>query len=226
MIDRRAMLLTGTLGLGALAIPGFVLAQGKGFTHGVASGEPDRDSVLLWTRYAGGEATLRAEVAETADFARVVAGGEVTTGPWRDGTAKVTVAGLQPGRWYFYRFIAPDGARSPTGRTRTLPEEAREWRAAVFSCSNLAFGWFNAYAHAAARQDLHCAIHLGDYFYEYGPGVYPAQADAVPGRTPVAEPAPETLNPGSYTPLTLPTTFSGYLSGGCYGVKQIRLEKY
>lgn len=195
IIDRRSLLLTGTLGLGALAIPGFGRAQSvaavTGFTHSVASGEPAADSLLLWTRYvpaAGGAAELRVEVAETPDFARVVSGGVQVTGPWRDFTAKITVAGLQPGRFYHYRFVAPDGSRSPVGRSKTLPEgPVPSFRAAIFSCSNLSFGWFNAYGHAAARDDLDLAIHLGDYFYEYGSGHYPLPKDVVGGRVPLPE---------------------------------------
>lgn len=199
-IDRRSLILTGSLGLGALAIPGMAwAADERGFTHGVASGEPAATSVLLWTRYVGGEAgtTLRCEVSETPDFARVVAGGAQTTGAWRDGTVKVTVGGLRAGTWYHYRFIAPDGTMSPTGRTKTLPGEgARAWRAAIFSCSNLGYGWFNAYAHAAARRDLDCSIHLGDYLYEYAPDHYPPAKDAVPGRVP--EPATELVHLADY----------------------------
>ncbi|VVT13867.1 Alkaline phosphatase D [Sphingomonas sp. EC-HK361] len=201
MLDRRSLLLTGTLGLGAMAIPGFAGAQmlgaARGFTHSVASGEPGQDQMLFWTRYVpadGGAADVRVEVAETRDFAKVVTGGVMRTGPWRDHTVKVTVDGLQPGRDYHYRFIAPDGSMSPVGRTKTLPADgAKAWRAAIFSCSNLGFGWFNAYAHAAARNDIDCAIHLGDYFYEYSPGKYPVAKDVIPGRVPVPEPHHEII---------------------------------
>ena len=181
-IDRRSLLTTATLGLGAYAVPGFGqganVATLTGFTHSVASGEPAGDSMLLWTRYVpadGKPVHLSVEVAASADFAKVVATGAAITGPWRDWTAKITVWGLRPGTAYFYRFVAPDGTRSPAGRTRTLPEgpQARRFKAAIFSCSNMPFGWFNAYAHAAARDDLDLAIHLGDYFYEYKTGGYP-----------------------------------------------------
>ena len=204
IIDRRSVLATGMLGLGAFAIPGFAFAQsvgaGRGFTHAVASGEPASDSMLLWTRYVpvdGGAVELKVELAETPDFAKVVAGGVAITGPWRDHTSKITVDGLQPGRVYHYRFIAPDGSFSPVGKTRTLPADGgKSWRAAIFSCSNMGFGWFNAYAHAAARDDFDCAIHLGDYFYEYATGNYPLPADAVAGRTPL--PATELIHLADY----------------------------
>jgi alkaline phosphatase D len=185
-IDRRSLVKGGAFGLGALLLPGggAALAQliaARGFTHNVASGEPAQDSVLLWTRYVGqgASAHVHAEVSDTEDFRRIISGGDVITGPWRDWTAKVTVAGLEPGRPYFYRFTA-SGDVSPVGRTRTLPEgRVPEWRMAVFSCANLPFGYFNAYAHAAQRDDLHLGIHLGDYFYEYKRGTYPSEREAV-----------------------------------------------
>ncbi|QNQ08785.1 alkaline phosphatase D family protein [Sphingomonas alpina] len=203
-IDRRSLVLTGALGLGAYAIPGFAqtaaLATARGFTHSVASGEPASDSMLLWTRYVpadGGAVELKAEVSTTADFAKVVSGGVQITGPWRDHTAKITVAGLKPGTAYHYRFVAPDGGISPVGRTKTLPEgQVARFRAAIFSCSNLAFGYFNAYAHAVARDDLDLTIHLGDYFYEYKPGDYPSLKDTVGNRLPL--PASEILHLADY----------------------------
>jgi alkaline phosphatase D len=184
--DRRLLLRLGTLGVGALSLPGAAQTIGaRGFTHGVASGEPSASSVLLWTRYVGsGEETrLTVEVSDGADFARIVAGGTATASAERDGTAKYTVNGLAAGRWYFYRFIAPDGARSCTGRTRTLPEgPTPQFKLAVFSCSNMGFGWFNAYADAAERGDVDLAVHLGDYIYEYAPGEYPARTATIAGR--------------------------------------------
>lgn len=200
-IDRRSLIVGSTLGLGALALPGFARAQtARGFTHSVASGEPAQQSVLLWTRYVpagGGEAHLKLEVAEAADFAKVVAGGQAITGPWRDHTAKITVAGLRPGTRYHYRFVAPDGSFSPVGRTRTLPQgDAARFGIAIFSCSNLPYGWFNAYGHAAARDDIDLAVHLGDYLYEYAKGGYAPASGAVGGRWP--EPATEMIHLADY----------------------------
>lgn len=175
-IDRRSLVLGGALGLGALALPaGRGLAQlrrATGFTHNVASGEPGPDSMLLWTRYLppATDATIRldAEVALDPNFTRIVSGGSVRTGPYRDWTAKITVDGLRPGTVYWYRFVAPDGSRSPVGRTKTLPVgPTQRFGLAVFSCSNFPIGWFNAYAHAAARDDLDLWMHVGDYIYEY-----------------------------------------------------------
>jgi alkaline phosphatase D len=172
-IDRRQLIATSAFGLAGLLLPGGALfAQtlnaARGFTHNVASGEPATDSVLLWTRYVGGgdSAHVKVEVAATPDFARVVAGGEMITGPWRDWTAKITADGLLPGKTYYYRFIGEDGSKSVVGRTRTLPDDARKFAIGIFSCANLPAGEFNAYAHAAARDDVDVMLHLGDYFYE------------------------------------------------------------
>ncbi len=180
-IDRRALIATAGFGLGGLMLPGGRLAAQAllgmtGFTHNVASGEPGSDSMLLWTRYVsatGSPSKVRAEVSESRDFAKIVSGGQMVTGPWRDHTVKVTVDGLQPGRTYFYRFIAPDGTISPIGRTKTLPVgKTSKFNIAIFSCSNLGFGEFNAYGHAAARDDIDLVLHMGDYIYEYGRGGY------------------------------------------------------
>jgi alkaline phosphatase D len=195
-LGRRRLLQLGVFGAGALVVPGTAAAisSARGFTHSVASGEPSQNSVLLWTRYVGrGDTRLVAEVAGTESFDRIVTGAEAVASPSSDYTAKVTVDGLTPGRSYFYRFRAPDGASSPVGRTRTLPNgSVGRFAIGVFSCSNLPFGWFNAYAHAASRQDLDLMIHVGDYLYEYQRGGYPSSHEAVAGR--IINPAGETIH--------------------------------
>jgi alkaline phosphatase D len=198
-IDRRQLLRRsaslGLLGLGARSLAAAPLA---GFTHSVTSGEPGPTSVLLWTRFVGvGISRLRAEVSATPDFAKVVATADVTTDETRDHTAKVIVTGLAPDRWYFYRFVGPDSARSPVGRTRTLPiGEPKAFTLGVFSCANIGFGFFNAYGHAAGRDDIDLMVHLGDYSYEYRRGDYPDTAETVPGRT--VEPAGEEIHLADY----------------------------
>ena len=156
----------------------------RGFTHSVGSFDPVGGGVTLWTRYVGADAaTLGWEIAEDAEFERIFQSGETVASPDTDWCAKATVAGLVPGRWYFYRFIAPDLAKSDMGRTKTLPQgQLDRFRIAVFSCSNLTAGYFNAYAHAAARDDLDLVLHLGDYFYEYPQGGYPSKKYEVAGR--------------------------------------------
>jgi alkaline phosphatase D len=171
-ITRRAALLGG-LGAGAATAamaPRPVVAT---FAHGVASGDPLADRVVIWTRATPeGEAVvsvpLRWVVAHDAALTDVAAEGEATADAAHDFCAKVDVAGLEPGRAYFYGFFAGRAA-SPVGRTRTQPVGAVEQlKLAVFSCSNYPFGRFHAYADMAARGDIDVAIHLGDYIYEYG----------------------------------------------------------
>ena len=186
-LDRRTFVRTGLVGLGMLALPGAALgASAGGFTHGVASGEPGPNRMLLWTRFvgqAGNGAVLRYEVADSLDFAKPVTGGEVRAFENRDWCAKAIATGLKPGRWYYYRFIGPGGETSPVGRTRTLPVgKVDRFRMAVFSCSNLGFGWFNAYAHAAEDGAFDAVVHLGDYYYEYQKGNYPSTKQVIAGR--------------------------------------------
>jgi alkaline phosphatase D len=184
-IDRRQLFTTAGFGIAGLILPGgAAMAQAllgmTGFTHNVASGEPGPDSVLLWTRYVpatGGPAKVRVEISESRDFAKLVGGGQMVTGPWRDHTVKITVDGLAPGKWHWFRFIAPDGSMSPVGRTKTLPVgKAARFNIAIFSCSNLGYGEFNAYGHAAARDDVDLVLHMGDYIYEYARGGYDSGA--------------------------------------------------
>ena len=198
-IDRRLLVKTSLLGLGALAIPGTAaILAARGFTHGVASGEPGPRSVLLWTRHVSAhDSRLRCEVATDAAFTRIVGGGTVLARGDADHTAKLIVDTLSPGRWYYYRFIAEDGSRSAIGRTRTLPEgDVARFGIGLFSCSNMPFGRFNAYAHAAARSDLDLVVHVGDYIYEYGNDLYPAPGKRMPGREP--EPAHEMVTLADY----------------------------
>ncbi len=199
IVDRRRFLFAASAGGVWLGRPAWAQMTARGFTHDVASGEPGPGRVLLWTRYvaASGATRLSAEISESEDFARIVGGGTTEAREDNDYTAKLVVDGLAPGRWYHYRFVAPDGTYSPTGRTRTLPVgETPRFAIGVFSCSNLPFGFFNAYGHAAARDDLDLMVHLGDYIYEYKRDGYPTAAEAVAGRR--VEPAGEAIHLADY----------------------------
>jgi alkaline phosphatase D len=202
MIDlrRRSLLKAGALGAGALAVPSGAFGLTRGFTHGVASGEPRSDSVMLWTRYVparGDAALIGYEVAEDPGFGRVVAKGDAPVSGENDFCAKATVKGLAPAHWYYYRFTGADHSRSVMGRTRTLPEgRTRGFRIAAFSCANKPFGWFNAYAHAAARNDIDLVVFLGDYAYEYQRGDYPSAQQSLAGRP--IEPAGEAYQLDGY----------------------------
>ncbi len=145
------------------------------FRHGVASGDPLSDRVILWTRVTPSEArTLTGEVVVALDTAlsQVVQRSGFSTGPERDYTVKVDQDGLQPGTTYYYRFSVGD-VQSPIGRTRTAPEGGIDrLRIGVVSCSSLAHGYFSAYKALARRADIDVVLHLGDYIYEYGTGEY------------------------------------------------------
>lgn len=172
ILNRRSILQAAALIPGLALLPAGLAEAGPivGFTHSVASGDPKQDRVVLWTRYVpgdGGVSTLTVEIADDARFSRIVSRGTATAGPATDFCAHAYPTGLKPGRWYFYRFVAPDGRTSPIGRTRTLPTgRPARFRIGVFSCANATSGWFNAYAHAAVRDDLDLIVHLGDYIYE------------------------------------------------------------
>lgn len=164
------------------------------FLHGVASGDPLQDRVMVWTRVtpmAPGQPELDVhwEVAMDAAMQRVVSSGTVTTSAARDYTVKVDAAGLQPGRHYYYRFRC-GSLLSPLGRTRTLPQfNVRQVRLAVFSCANYPAGYFNVYADCALRDDIDCVLHLGDYLYEYDRNGYACANAKALGR--LSEPANE-----------------------------------
>lgn len=143
----------------------------KPFYHGVASGDPTSNSVIIWTRITpeGGETSipLTFKVATDPQLQNVVIQGGGVAEADRDFCFKVDVAGLQPGTLYYYGFSS-GGFHSLTGRTRTLPIGGVDHaRLAVVSCSNYPSGFFNAYAHIADRNDLDAILHLGDYIYEY-----------------------------------------------------------
>ena len=155
------------------------------FTLGVASGDPEPDGFVLWTRLApaplapdghGGMSGRNVEVgwqvADDERFRRVVAAGTATARPASAHAVHVEVRGLRPGREYFYRFRA-DGHLSPVGRSRTTPTTAGSLSFAAVSCAQYEHGYYTAYRRMA-EQDPDLVVHLGDYIYEYSGGVYTA----------------------------------------------------
>lgn len=200
ILTRRSILEGGLAGLGLFALPLSARAAAPSFTHGVASGDPKQSRVTLWTRYLpqdGGTARLRVDVAHDSAFRQVVGRHWGIAAPGNDHTIKVAATGLEPGRWYHYRFVAPDGAVSPRGRTRTLPGRGTgPFRIAVLSCANMDFGYFNAYRHLAQRTDIDLVLHLGDYIYEWGNGAHSLAALALKDR--VSRPAHETVTLDDY----------------------------
>jgi len=147
----------------------------KPFYHGVASGDPLQDRVILWTRVTPddsvAEISVRWEIATDENFSSLVKSGSLKTNQARDYTVKVDVDGLQPNQYYYYRFHALGGT-SPTGRTKTISADALDsLKLAIVSCSNWEFGYFNAY-NIIADKEVDALVHLGDYIYEYATGKY------------------------------------------------------
>ncbi|MFD7826252.1 alkaline phosphatase D family protein [Kitasatospora sp. NPDC059803] len=176
------------------------------FLHGIASGDPLPDGVLLWTRVTprpeslpgsglGPDTEVRWELAADQAFTRVVASGTVTATAAADHTVKADVRGLTPDTPYWYRFTATTGtgtgsAVSPTGRTRTTPATdaaLSRLRFGVASCANWEGGYFSAYRHLAARGDLDAFLFLGDYIYEYKTGEFCARGTVVRPHAPTHE---------------------------------------
>ena len=185
-MDRRSLL------LGSFALCGLPALSGRSlgastlrlkddpFSLGVASGDPSSDGMVLWTRLApdplngGGMPNAPVDVvwelAADEAFRRIVRRGRAMALPEWGHSVHVEVDGLQPDRWFWYRFRV-GGDVSPTGRTRTLPApgaDARRWRFAFASCQHFETGLYTAYSHMS-REDLDLVFFLGDYIYE-GPG--------------------------------------------------------
>ena len=148
------------------------------YPEGVASGDPQADSVILWTRRPfteGKDAKLTVEIAEDQQFQRVVASTQARITAANDWTCRVLVGGLKPAREYWYRFTDENGAGSRIGRTRTAPadNDPRPVRFTFVSCQNVCQGAQNAYRRmifedkrAPASERLDFVLHLGDFIYE------------------------------------------------------------
>ncbi|MGA8846721.1 MAG: alkaline phosphatase D family protein [Nocardioides sp.] len=220
-LDRRSLLVraaglaaTGTAA-GLIGWDSAYAAQAP-FVHGVASGDPLPDAIVLWTRITpdrlarpgsgrGPAVEVRWEISSDKSFRRIVARGRTRTTSRRDHTVHVDVTGLKPGTTYWYRFGAL-GSRSPVGRTRTAPAPGADTavRLGVVSCANYDWGFFGAYRHLAG-QDLDAVLHLGDYLYEYGPD------------GPLGEGLPSPAAPRHADPPYECTTITDYrIRHGCY----------
>lgn len=151
------------------------------FYHGVASGDPLSDAVMIWTRVSDttGTVDVNWRVATDPEFTNIVQQGTSWTGNSKDFTVKVDVTDLQSYTYYFYDFEI-GGKHSLTGRTKTAPEGDNEhFRAAVVSCSNYEAGYFHVYDAITERNDVDLVMHLGDYIYEYGVGEFPLSISGV-----------------------------------------------
>ena len=160
------------------------------FLHGVASGDPLPDAVVLWTRVTGDrDETVDWVVALDPDLRQVVRRGSSPAVAERDRTVKVDVTRLSPSTTYWYRFEV-GGVRSPVGRTRTAPaagDGTDRLRFAVVTCAKYDNGFFNAYARVADA-DVDAVLHCGDYVYEGA-----TDSEAPPGRATVPDSEVRTL---------------------------------
>ncbi|WP_405732102.1 alkaline phosphatase D family protein [Streptomyces sp. NBC_01537] len=170
------------------------------FLHGVASGDPLPDGILLWTRVTptaeavpgsglGPDTEVGWTVATDKAFNSVVASGSTTATAATDHTVKADIRGLKPATDYWFRFSS-GGTHSPAARTRTAPAEGATvsgLRFGVVSCANWEAGYFSSYRHLAARTDLDAWLHLGDYIYEYKTGEYAARGTVVREHAPANE---------------------------------------
>ncbi|MFJ2695258.1 alkaline phosphatase D family protein [Streptomyces rochei] len=184
----------------AAALPAGAAGAAPAFLHGVASGDPLPDGVLLWTRVTpvpeavpgsgtGPDTEVDWVVATDRDFTNVVAKGSVTATAASDHTVKADVRGLEPATDYWFRFSAGP-TDSPAARTRTAPAAdaaVAGLRFGVVSCANWEAGHFSSYRHLAARGDLDAWLHLGDYIYEYGSGEYGTRDTVVRPHAPAHE---------------------------------------
>lgn len=156
----------------------------KVFSHGVASGDPDQTSVVIWTRISSVDKETSCDwfLASDAGFKNIVSQGQFLTSDKRDFTVKVLVDNLAPGNAYFYRFEV-NGTSSMFGQTQTLPTgHVKELTLAIATCSNYPFGYFNAYESIANDLEIDLVIHLGDYIYEYGVDGYGGETGKRIGR--------------------------------------------
>lgn len=184
----------------AATLPARAVDQAPAFLHGVASGDPLPDGVLLWTRVTpvpeaipgsgiGPDTEVSWTVARDKAFTNVVAKGSTTATAASDHTVKADIRGLEPGTDYWFRFSA-GGTDSPAARTRTAPAHdaaVTGLRFGVVSCANWEAGYFAPYRHLAARGDLDAWLHLGDYIYEYGTGEYGTRGTVVRPHAPAHE---------------------------------------
>ncbi|MDW4909061.1 alkaline phosphatase D family protein [Streptomyces sp. ADMS] len=184
----------------AAALPARAAAEAPAFLHGLASGDPLPDGVLLWTRVTptaegipgsglGPDTEVSWTVALDKAFTNVVSKGSTTATAATDHTVKADIRGLAPATDYWFRFSA-GGADSPAARTRTAPAAdaaVTGLRFGVVSCANWEAGHFSSYRRLAARGDLDAWLHLGDYIYEYGTGEYGTRDTVVRPHAPTHE---------------------------------------
>ena len=168
------VMIAGTIQPGRVAatpVNDFPTALPGPFAHGVASGDPLSDRVIIWTRVIPGGTTAPEKVtwsmATDPSLQDVVASGTQSATSDHDWAIKVDVVGLRPATTYYYQFSSA-GNESIVGRTRTAPSDTVESvRVAVMSCTSYWSSWWSGLGHLADRNDIDLVIHLGDYIYDF-----------------------------------------------------------
>ncbi len=202
-LTRRSFIKSAAAGASAAAVPMALTGCGAdddndavtaadstlvvAFGHGVASGDPLSDRVIIWTRVTPSVDDVSAKktvpvdwkVATDAAMANVVASGSIQTTETVDYTVKVDVDGLSANTTYYYQFTGPLEVKTTIGQTKTLPVgHIESVKLAVCSCANYPAGYFNAYD-AIGKSDVDVVVHLGDYIYEYAVGEYGTTANTI-----------------------------------------------
>jgi alkaline phosphatase D len=182
---RRDFLILSARGVGAAVVSYGLMGCGSSnsgntdiavsFKHGIASGDPLTDAVILWTRItpaSDGDFTVSWEIALDETFTELITTGSTTTNADSDYTIKIDAIGLVAGTHYYYRFSC-NGITSDIGKTKTLVDGSpSSVKLAIMSCANYPTGFFNVYNLVAQQDDLDAVLHLGDYIYEYARGEY------------------------------------------------------
>jgi alkaline phosphatase D len=191
MKRRKALKITsiGAIGLSA-SISSSCSKNIYSFNHGVASGDPLEDRVILWTRVTpqqSGPVETILEISENENFSKIAHSTKLQTSSLSDYTVKYDFLAKQycdSDKGFFYRFRAGSSI-SEIGKSKTFSKNTESVKIGVFSCSNFPAGYFNAYQAAAEKNDLDLWLHLGDYLYEYPMGGYATDNAEKLGRTPI-----------------------------------------
>ena len=171
------------------------------FNHGVASGDPLSDRVILWTRVTpqqAGPVRVILEVSKNKSFSSIIFSQKLQTSSLSDYTIKYDFLAKKycdSDKGFFYRFRAGN-AISEIGKSKTFSENTISAKIGIFSCSNFPAGYFNAYQAAAEKDGLDLWLHLGDYLYEYPMGGYATDKAKKLGRVP--EPLHEMISLSDY----------------------------
>lgn len=199
-LSRRSFMKSAALGAGVVAVPMSLTGCDDdndkdtakdsklvvAFGHGIASGDPLSDRVIIWTRVtpsddnsSGKTVPVDWKVATDAAMNQVVAAGSVKTNSSVDYTVKVDVDKLSANTVYYYQFTGPLDVKTDVGTTKTLPVGyVEKVKLGVCSCANYPAGYFNAYD-ALGKSEVDVVVHLGDYIYEYAVGEYGTTANTI-----------------------------------------------